>query len=61
MTFVKVKLGLSKISPGDILDVLLSEEEPLVNVPKAAKEQGHRILEIKNEGSHYRILIEKNN
>jgi len=61
MTFVKVKLGLSKIAQGDVLDVLLSEGEPLVNVPKAAKEQGHRILEIKNEGKNYHILIEKNN
>ena len=29
MTFVKTKIELSKLQPGDILEVLLSEGEPL--------------------------------
>ena len=40
MTFVKTKIELSKLQPGDILEVLLAEGEPLDNVPRNAKEQG---------------------
>ncbi|MBQ2055531.1 MAG: sulfurtransferase TusA family protein, partial [Bacteroidaceae bacterium] len=41
MTFVKVKIELSRLQSGDILEVLLSEGEPLDNVPRNAKEQGY--------------------
>jgi TusA-related sulfurtransferase len=59
MTFVKVKLGLSKLNTGDILDVTLDGLEPLANIPKAAREQGHNVLSVRNEGGHYRVVIEK--
>lgn len=49
MTFVKVKLMLSRIAIGDVLDVTLSGGEPLENVPRSAAEQGHRIVEIRQE------------
>ena len=37
MTFVKTKIELSKLSEGDILEVLLAEGEPLENVPRNAR------------------------
>ena len=42
MTFVRTKLKLAQIEEGDILEVLLSEGEPLENVPKSASEQGFK-------------------
>ena len=45
MTFVKVKLQLSKLQAGDTLEVLLSEGEPLENVPKSAVEQGFQVFD----------------
>jgi len=60
MTFVKTKLALEKLKKGDQLTVFLSEGEPLDNVPKTAKEQGHKVLEVsKVEGPTYKIVIEK--
>ena len=59
MTMVKVKLKLSQIADGDILDVLLSEGEPLENVPRTAEEQGHRVEEVRKDGEHYHVLIRK--
>ena len=41
MTFVKTKIELAKLQPGDILEVLLAEGEPLDNVPRNAREQGY--------------------
>ena len=59
MTFVKVKLQLSKMKPGEILDVILEGQEPLVNIPKAASEQGHRVVETTRRDGHYHVVIEK--
>jgi TusA-related sulfurtransferase len=60
MTFVRTKLKLAQIADGDILEVLLSEGEPLNNVPKSAREQGFNVLKVEHvEGSTYRVIIEK--
>lgn len=63
MTFVKVKLMLSRIADGDLLDVALSEGEPLLNVPRSAAEQGNRIVEVRAEGAAghavHHVVIEK--
>ena len=60
MTLVKVKLALEKIAPGDQLEVLLREGEPLENVPRAATEQGYQLLEQTALGSGvHRIVLAK--
>jgi TusA-related sulfurtransferase len=60
MTFVKTKIELSKLQPGDILEVLLSEGEPLDNVPRNAKEQGYNVVAIEHvEGSTHKVVIER--
>ena len=48
MTFVKTKVALSKLSKGEILEVLLSEGEPLDNVPRSAREQGYEVLSVEH-------------
>lgn len=60
MTFVKVKLALSKVGPGGRLEVTLKEGEPLENVPRSAEEQGHKVLERADlGGGTWRLVIEK--
>jgi len=60
MTFVKVKIKLATLQPGDILDVTLLEGEPLENVPKSAQEQGFKILEIiQIADKQYKVSIQK--
>jgi TusA-related sulfurtransferase len=60
MTFVKTKIQLSKLQSGDILEVLLMEGEPLQNVPKSAREQGFKVLDISHvEGQVHKVIIEK--
>jgi len=46
MTFVKTKLQLSKMAPGDILEILLTAGEPLDNVPRSIVEHGFQVLEV---------------
>ena len=60
MTFVRTKLKLAQMAKGDTLEVLLSEGEPLNNVPRSASEQGFKVLAVVHvEGKTYRVLIEK--
>ncbi len=60
MTFVKTKIELSKLQSGDQLVVLLTEGEPLENVPKSASEQGFKVLEtIHVKDNVHQITIEK--
>ncbi len=60
MTFVKTKLELEKLDPGDQLEVLLTKGEPLDNVPKSAAEQGFKVQEILHiDADVYRVLIER--
>lgn len=60
MTFVRVKLKLAQIAAGDTLEVLLSEGEPLDNVPRSATEQGYKVLSVEHvEGTTYKVVIQK--
>ena len=58
MTFVKTKIELAKLQPGDILEVLLAEGEPLDNVPRNAREQGYHSVE-HVEGTTHKVTIKK--
>lgn len=60
MTFVKMKLKLAQIAKGDTLEVLLSEGEPLDNVPRSAEEQGFKVISVEHvEGTTHKVTIQK--
>ena len=44
MTFVRTRLALDRLQPGQVLAVRMKGDEPKTNVPKTAAEQGHTIL-----------------
>jgi len=51
MTFVKTKLMLEKLGPGQTLAVRLQGVEPLNNVPRNAKDHGYEIVYFEPENS----------
>lgn len=60
MTFVRTKLKLAQIAKGDTLEVLLSEGEPLENLPRSAREQGYNVIAVEEVGNGiHRVIIEK--
>ena len=60
MTFVRTRLALDRMAPGECLLVLLRGEEPVRNVPRTAREQGHEILEERvGEDGITRLTIRK--
>ena len=44
MTFVRARLMLDRMRPGEVLEVLFSGDEPARNLPRTATEQGHLVL-----------------
>jgi TusA-related sulfurtransferase len=57
MTFVRTRLALDRMAPGQILRVRLRGEEPLRNVPRTAREQGHRVLSLETAADGVATLL----
>ena len=59
MNFVRSKLAIEKIKAGERLDILLDDGEPIVNVSRSLKDEGHTVLKVSPENGHFRLLVEK--
>ena len=59
MNFVKTKLALETLSPGDRLTILLDDGAPIQNVPNSIKLEGHKILSKVTVDNYWEVLIEK--
>jgi len=57
MTFVRTRLALDRLAPGQVLLVRLHGAEPIANVPRTAREQGHEILAQTDDGSGGLVLL----
>ncbi len=61
LNYVKTKLKLEEMEVGKVLEILLDDGEPIVNVPRSAKEDGHKILGIEQIESYFKVLVRKGN
>ncbi|MDP9383901.1 MAG: sulfurtransferase TusA family protein [Actinomycetota bacterium] len=43
LTWVKTKVALERLAPGDVLDIRCPPGEALENVPASAREAGHEV------------------
>ena len=60
ITFVKVKVALEELDDGQILEVRLNEGEPIQNVPRSLKDEGHKILSLNDLGDGtFTLLVKK--
>ena len=60
MTYVRTKLQLEQLRSGEILEVLLRGDEPLKNVPRSARDEGHEVISTEaREAGVFRVLIRK--
>lgn len=46
MTFVRTKLLIERMEPGQTVEVRLQTGEPLINVPRSVREMGHAVLSL---------------
>ncbi|WP_035172083.1 sulfurtransferase TusA family protein [Caldanaerobius polysaccharolyticus] len=59
INFVKVKLKLEQMKSGDVLEVILDDGEPIKNVPRSVKDEGHKILNVERVGDKFKLWIQK--
>ena len=60
MTFVKAKVAMEEIEVGQVLAVTMNDGEPVQNVPRSVKEEGHQILKlVDNEDGTYNLIVRK--
>lgn len=60
ITFVKAKVALEELDDGQILSIRMNDGEPIQNVPRSIKEEGHKILKlVDNEDGTYNLLVKK--
>jgi anaerobic sulfite reductase subunit C len=59
MNFVRTKLAIDKIKAGERLEILLDDGEPIINVSRSVKDEGHRVLNVAAEDGHFRLVVEK--
>ncbi|MBV6481524.1 MAG: hypothetical protein DIKNOCCD_01247 [bacterium] len=59
INFVKTKLKLESLSSGQILRVVLDKGEPLRNVPRSIRQEGHAILYAEEHGEQGWLWIRK--
>ena len=60
VTFVKAKVALDELDDGDVLSIHMNDGEPVQNVPRSIKEEGHKILKlIDNQDGTYDLIVRK--
>jgi tRNA 2-thiouridine synthesizing protein A len=59
INFVKTKLKLESMDEGQVLEIVIDAGEPIQNVPKSLKEEGHKIIEVKKEEGYFRLKVQK--
>jgi tRNA 2-thiouridine synthesizing protein A len=57
MTFVRTRLALDRLRPGQTLLVRLRGAEPLANVPRSASALGHEILSLETDSAGISRLL----
>ncbi len=66
MTFVKTKLLIERMNPGQTAEIILKGVEPLENVPRSVTDHGHTVLGLVSDNpddgelSVHRLIVRKN-
>ena len=66
MTFVRTKLLIESMQPGQVAEIRLKGLEPLENVPRSVRDYGHDIISLRAETAGqiadpiHRLILKKN-
>lgn len=60
MTFVKAQVSIDELEDGEVLAIRMNDGEPVQNVPRSMKEEGHKILKLTdNKDGTYTLYVRK--
>jgi tRNA 2-thiouridine synthesizing protein A len=57
--FVKAKLALEMIEAGESVEFFLDGGEPVKNLPRALKDEGHRLINLQEKDGFYTLTLKK--
>lgn len=60
LIFVKAKVAMDELEDGEVIAIRMNDGEPVQNVPRSIKEEGHQILKlVNNEDGTYNLIVKK--
>ncbi len=59
LNWVKAKLRLETMAPGQLLEILLDDGDPIRNVPRSVKAEGHRVVKATPRDGYVALLVER--
>lgn len=60
LTFVKAKVAMEELDKDQILAIRMNDGEPVANVPRSMKDEGHQVLELNdNNDGTYTLFVQK--
>ncbi len=59
INYVKAKLKLETMAPGETLRLFLDDGEPIRNVPNSLRNDGHEIVKTERSGDHFDLIVKK--
>ena len=60
VTFVKAKMAIEELEIGQTLAVRMKDGEPIQNVPRSFKDEGHQVLRVSDNGDGtWTLLVRK--
>ena len=60
LTFVQAKVAIDELDEGQIIAIKMNDGEPVQNVPRSIKDEGHQILKLAdNEDGTYTLFVKK--
>ena len=60
LTFVKAKVAIDELEDGEVIAIRMNDGEPVQNVPRSIKEEGHQILKlVNNEDGTCNLIVKK--
>lgn len=60
VTFVKAKVAIEELDEGQVLSIRMNDGEPVQNVPRSFKDEGHQILKLIDNGDGtFNLLVRK--
>ncbi len=54
--FVKAKLAIEELEKGETVEMLIDDGEPVKNLPRSLKAEGHKLLGLRDSGKGYYVL-----
>lgn len=59
-TFVKTKVAMEDMEPGEVFEVITDHEPAVKDLPKSLEMEGHRVIKIEEIGEQeWRIVVKK--